>query len=121
MTNPKSMIEYKYVTEKITNTIGELMNELFANNPEKKRPLVFRGHITEADRIKDTIKNHKYLYYLSDYKQIKKDNKKLKTSSSPTNTKISNNIRSLSYNKIDNKDENKILNTNYKVYSLIEF
>ena len=117
MTNPHSMIEYKDVTEKITNTRVELMNELFANNPEKKRPLVFRGYITEADRIKDTIKNHKYLFYMPDYEQIKKDNKKLKASSSPTNTRISNNIKSLSNDKIDNKDKNKILNTNYKVSS----
>ena len=54
---------------------------------------------------------------MPDYEQIKKDNKKLKTSSSPTNTRISNNIKSLSNDKIDNKDKNKILNTNYKVSS----
>ena len=64
MTNPHSMIELKDISEKITNTREELINEQFANNPEKKRPLVFRGYISEADRIRDTIKNHKYLYYL---------------------------------------------------------
>ena len=37
MTNPHSMIEHKDITEKITNTRVELMNELFANNPEKKK------------------------------------------------------------------------------------
>ena len=116
MTNPHSMIEHKDITEKITNTRVELMNELFANNPEKKRPLVFRGYITEADRIKDTIKNHKYLFYMPDYEQIKKDNKKLKAMSSPTNTRIPN-LKSSSYKKIDNKDRTKILNTNYKISS----
>ena len=121
MTNPSSMIEYKDITEKVTNTRVELMNELFANNPEKKRPLVFRGYITEADRIKDTIKNHKYLYYLPDYEKIKKDNQKLKNSSSPPtnikNNSIVNNIKSSSYDKIDNKDKSKILNKKYKVTS----
>ena len=83
MTNPHSIIEHKDVTEKITNTRLELMNELFEKYPEKKRPLVFRGYTTEADRIKDTIKNHKYLYYLPDYEKIKRERKKLKNSSSP--------------------------------------
>ena len=66
MTNPHSMVEHKDVTEKVTNTRLELMNEQFAKNPEKRKPLVFRGYTSEADRIKDTIKNHKYLYYLPD-------------------------------------------------------
>ena len=57
MTNPQQIIEYKDITEKITNTREELMNELFGLDPEKKKPLVFRGYLSEADRIKDTIKN----------------------------------------------------------------
>ena len=36
MTNPETIIEYKDITEKITNTRIELINEQFANNPEKK-------------------------------------------------------------------------------------
>jgi hypothetical protein len=75
MTNPHSIIEHKDVTEKITNTREELMNEQFADDPEKKKPLVFRGYLTEADRIRDTIKNNKYLYYLPDYEKIKKEKK----------------------------------------------
>ena len=75
MTNPLSKVEHKDVTEKITNTRLEVMNELFATNPEKKKPLVFRGYTSEADRIKDTIKKNKYLYYLPDYDKIKKDKK----------------------------------------------
>ena len=116
MTNPHSIIEHKDVTEKITNTRLELMNELFEKYPEKKRPLVFRGYTTEADRIKDTIKNHKYLYYLPDYEKIKSERKKLKNSSSP-NKNTSQNLKTISTDKI-NKKENKILTKNYIVDSL---
>ena len=116
MTNPHSIIEHKDVTEKITNTRLELMNELFEKYPEKKRPLVFRGYTTEADRIKDTIKNHKYLYYLPDYEKIKRERKKLKNSSSP-NRNTSQNLKTISTDKI-NKKENKILTKNYIVDSV---
>ena len=78
MANPETIIEHKDITEKITNTRTELINEQFANNPEKNRPLVFRGYISEADRIKDVIKKNKYLYYLPDYEKIKQERKKLK-------------------------------------------
>ena len=114
MTNPRSKIQHKDITEKITNTRLETMNELFKKNPEKKKPLVFRGYISEADRIKDTIKNNKYLYYLPDYEKIKKDKKKLKLSSSP-NKKNLTKLKSfyIEKNKINNK--NKILNKNYSL------
>ena len=36
MTNPETIIEYKDITEKITNTRIELINEQFANNPENR-------------------------------------------------------------------------------------
>ena len=113
MTNPNSMIEYKDITEKVTNTRVELMNEQFANNPEKKRPLVFRGYITEADRIKDTVKNNKYLYYLPDYEKIKQEKKKLKKSFSPYKTisKIVN-LKSCSLNKNKINQRNKSININ---------
>ena len=118
MTNPHSIIEHKDVTEKITNTRVELMNELFANNPEKKRPLVFRGYITEADRIKATVKNNKYLYYLPYYEKIKKERKKLKESSSPTNTsKYSKILKSSSLDKNDINEKNKLINKNIKIRS----
>ena len=119
MTNPHSIIEYKDVTEKITNTREELMNEHFANNPEKKRPLIFRGYITEADRIKDTIKNHKYLYYLPDYEKIKKERKKLKASSpSPNISSKSKNLKNIkinnsSFDKNDISERSKTINKNF--------
>ncbi len=123
MTNPLSIIEHKDITEKITNTRLELMNELFEKYPEKKKPLVFRGYTTEADRIKDTIRNHKYLFYLPDYEKIKTERKKLKNSSSP-NKNISSNFKNLSAeksikneNKKEKKNEVKMINSNYIVGS----
>ena len=120
MTNPHSIIELKDITEKITNTREELINEQFADNPEKKRPLVFRGYITEADRIKDTIKNNKYLFYLPDYEKIKKERKKLKASSpSPDiNSKAKNlkniKIKNSSFNnKNDISERSKTINKNF--------
>ena len=98
MTNPESIIEHKDITEKVTNTRAELINEQFANNPEKNRPLVFRGYISEADRIKDVIKNHRFLYYLPDYEKIKQEQKKMKTLSQ------------------DNKNNmNRLLNSKYTI------
>ena len=120
MTNPHSMVEYKDITEKITNTREEFMNEQFVDNPEKKRPLVFRGYITEADRIKDTIKNQHYLYYLPDYEKIKKERKKLKASSPSTNinSKSKNiknlkNLKNSSFDKIDISERSKTINKNF--------
>ena len=115
MTNPHSIIEHKDVTEKITNTREELMNEQFADDPEKKKPLVFRGYLTEADRIKDTIKNHKYLYYLPDYEKIKKERKKL-TASSISPTSYPANTKHLKYSSFDKNDINersKSINKNF--------
>ena len=102
MTNPESKIEHKDITEKVTNTRAELINELFANNPEKNRPLVFRGYISEADRIKDVIKNHKFLFYLPDYEKIKQDKKRMKTLSQDNNLSDKNNI-------------NRLLNSKYTI------
>ena len=115
MTNPHSIVKHKDVTEKITNTRVELMNELFEKNPEKKKPLVFRGYTTEADRIKDTIKNYHYLYYLPDYEKIKSERKKLKMSNSPNKT-ISTNLNYSSLEKKNSIDKNKnnVINTNNK-------
>lgn len=117
MTHPHSIIEQKDITQKITNTRLETMNELFKKNPKKKKPLVFRGYLSEADRIKDTIMNQKYLFYNPDYETIKNDRKKLKNSIS-MNVKNSNNLQNLqniSTEKINNND--KILNINYKITS----
>ena len=111
MTNPETMIEHKDITEKITNTRTELINEQFANNPEKNRPLVFRGYTSEADRIKDVIKNHKYLYYLPDYEKIKQERKKLRHVSYDKNGKKIYDIDGA--DMIERNNINKLLNEKY--------
>ena len=122
MTNPHSMIEHKDVTEKVLNTRAELMSELFAKYPEKRKPLVFRGYISEADRIKDTIKNHKYLYYLPDYEKIKNERKKVKkVSPLQIKTVKSSSLDKLDkFDKLDKKDMNektKMINRNFIIAS----
>ena len=95
------------------------------NTQKKKKPLVFRGYINEHDRIEDTIKNNKYLYFLPDYEKIKQEKKKLKTlnkSSSPINKnlnykKITNIMKPSSLDKKDIKEKRKIINGNYKISS----
>ena len=105
MTNPESIIEHKDITEKVTNTRAELINEQFANNPEKNRPLVFRGYISEADRIKDVIKNHRFLYYLPDYEKIKQEQKKMKTLSQDNKNNM-NRLLNAKYTINNNSREN---------------
>ena len=103
MTNPESIIEHKDITEKVINTRAELINERFADNPEKNKPLVFRGYISEADRIKDVIKQNKYLYYLPDYEKIKQEKKRLKALSQDNNASKT----------IDQNNINRVLNSKY--------
>ena len=112
MTNPETIIEHKDITEKITNTRTELINEQFANNPEKNKPLVFRGYTSEADRIKDVIRNHRFLYYLPDYEKIKQERKKLKTISFDKNGKKMHNYGA---DIIEKNNINKILNAKYGI------
>ena len=105
MTNPESIIEHKDITEKVTNTRAELINERFVDNPEKNRPLVFRGYISEADRIKDVIKQNRYLYYLPDYDKIKEERKRMKALSQDNNTSKT----------IDQNNINRILHSKYNI------
>jgi len=105
MTNPESIIEHKDITEKVINTRAELINERFADNPEKNKPLVFRGYISEADRIKDVIKQNKYLYYLPDYEKIKQEKKRLKALSQNNNASKT----------IDQNNINRVLNSKYTI------
>ena len=62
MANPSSQIVITDVTEKINNCRQELMNE-----SKMQKPFIFKGYITEQDRINDTIRNHKLLFNLPDY------------------------------------------------------
>ena len=57
MTEPKHKIVVQDVTEKIKNPRQELLN-----NQELQKPFIFKGYTTEKERIKDTIKNNRYIY-----------------------------------------------------------
>jgi hypothetical protein len=120
MTNPESIIEHKDITEKVTNTRAELINERFADNPEKNRPLVFRGYISEADRIKDVIKQNRYLYYLPDYDKIKEERKKMKALSQDNNgskTIDQNNINRILHSKYNINNDTDRLSINNQDYA----
>ena len=62
MTLPQHKIVVQDVTEKIDNPRQKMFNQRI-----KKKPFIFKGYKTEIDRIKDTIKNNRYLYNLPDY------------------------------------------------------
>ena len=68
MTNPLSQIVINDITEKVNNCRQELMNE-----GKMQKPFIFKGYISEQDRINDTVKNHKLLFNLPDYPEIKKN------------------------------------------------
>lgn len=65
MTNPDTKIEIKDISGKINSARRRLYDE-----KELKKPFIFKGYKTEEDRIKDTIKNNRYLYNLPDYDNI---------------------------------------------------
>ena len=72
MTNPSSQVVITDITEKVNNCRQELMNE-----SKMQKPFIFKGYITEQDRINDTVKYNKLLFNLPDYP----DNKSSKSSS----------------------------------------
>ena len=79
MTNPSNQIVITDVTEKIDNTRLELLNQ-----SKLQKPFVFKGYISELDRINDTVKNNRLLFNLPDYPEENKDkNKSLTIDLSP--------------------------------------
>ena len=76
MANPSNQVVITDVTEKIENCSLELMNE-----SKLQKPFVFKGYISEADRINDTVKNNRLLFNLPDYPEEKKDKNKNKNNS----------------------------------------
>ena len=68
MANPSSQIVITDITEKVNNCRQELMNE-----SKMQKPFIFKGYLTEQDRINDTVKNNRLLYNLPDYPEVKKN------------------------------------------------
>ena len=73
MTEPKHKITVQDVTDKIINTREDMLNK-----QELQKPFIFKGYTTELDRIKDTIKNNRYLYNLPEKEE--KSNKSISQS-----------------------------------------
>ena len=68
MANPSSQIVITDVTEKVNNCRQELMNE-----SKLQKPFIFKGYISEQDRINDAVRNNKLLFNLPDYPETKFD------------------------------------------------
>lgn len=108
MTNPSSQIVITDITEKVNNCRQELMNE-----SKMQKPFIFKGYITEQDRINDTVKNNKLLFNLPDYpdNRSSKSNSKEKEKEEPP--KINFHIETESEkNKTINNTPIKIANPN---------
>ena len=69
MSNPSNQIVITDITEKVNNCRQELMNE-----SKMQKPFIFKGYISEQDRINDTIKNNRILFNIPDYPETKKNN-----------------------------------------------
>ena len=68
MRNPDYKIVIKDISTKITNPREELLK-----NTKLKKPFIFKGYKSEADRIKDVVHNNRLLYNLPDYPDIQSE------------------------------------------------
>ena len=116
MANPSSQVVIKDVTEKIDNCRLELMNE-----SKLQKPFVFKGYLSEIDRINDTVKNNRLLFNLPDYPEEKKDKNKNKSSYDNLKPKIdfhiNDNKKSLDEEK-DKEKDNEFENNRYRSIEL---
>ena len=103
MVNPDTKIIIKDITEKIETSRSKLMSE----SPSTKKPFVFKGYITERDRIKQNASNIRYLHNLSDYNSKSNKNKEI-----PNNKYIS--LSPVSNIKINSSLNNSLINTSTK-------
>ena len=102
MANPSNQVVITDVTEKIDNCRLELMNE-----SKLQKPFVFKGYISEMDRINDTVKNNRLLFNLPDYPDEKKDKNKDKSLNENLNPKIDFHINDIKKPINEDKDKNK--------------
>ena len=73
MTLPEHIIKVRDLTSKALNSKEELLR-----SGKMKKPFIFKGYKTETDRIKDTVKNNKYLYNIFENKEPNKKNNEKK-------------------------------------------
>ena len=118
MANPSSQVVIKDITEKVDNCRLELMNE-----SKMQKPFVFKGYLSEIDRINDTVKNNRLLFNLPDYPEEKKDKNKDKNSYDNLNPRIdfhiNDNKKSFDEAKGRDKDnDNEYENNRYRSIEL---
>ena len=106
MANPSNQVVITDVTEKIDNCRLELMNE-----SKLQKPFVFKGYISELDRINDTVKNNRLLFNLPDYPEEKINKIKNKSLTIDLNPKIDFHIddkkKSIDEDEVKDKDKDK--------------
>ena len=68
MRNPDYKIVIKDISSKVTNPREELLK-----NTKLKKPFIFKGYKSEADRIKDVVHNNRLLYNLPDYPDVQSE------------------------------------------------
>ena len=84
MTIPNHKIEIMDLTEKAKNYREELLK-----NDTGLKPFIFKGFKTEADRVKDAIRNNSFLYQTSSISK-KKNSKKIENQEEINDLNISN-------------------------------
>ena len=87
MRNPEYKIVVSDVSSKVTNPREELMKE---KESKIRKPFIFKGYKSEADRIKDVVYNNRLLYNLPDYPDTQRERLHKEKSSNNTNNIIYN-------------------------------
>ena len=93
MTIPEKKVVINDITKKVTNARDDILSE-----GGLKKPFYFKGYLNENERIKQTIKNNRYLYnFVEEEPQVKKKKifKKLNIENNFKQTKPNENLNSV--------------------------
>ena len=105
MTIPEKKVTIDDITKKVTNARDDILSE-----GGLKKPFYFKGYLNENERIKETIKNNRYLYNFSEEEpQIKKKKfrSKIKTENNIKSNENLNSVKLLKNNFLLTNDELK--------------
>ena len=105
MTFPEKKVTIDDITKKVTNARDDILSE-----GGLKKPFYFKGYLNENERIKETIKNNRYLYNFSEEEpQIKKKKfrSKIKTENNIKQNENLNSVKLLKNNFLLTNDELK--------------
>ena len=117
MKNPEYKIVINDISSKVTNPREELMKE---TESKIRKPFIFKGYKSEADRIKDVVYNNRLLYNLPDYPDTQSERlHKEKSSINSNNIKYNFNINAPKrYNTINSNDDiHSLIKTNEHILS----